>query len=262
MLPERTQLCAAFSGGAKNTRLLVAPEGRNGQYRLQTEAISEGAACVVSWAADPTHRLVAEIETGLGPEGAVVDAARRRAYVASARSHQLTVIDLDRLEAIGSIAVGHEPTDVALDEDGGRLFACDLRSATVSVIDLETERVEGSVSVPGYPAAVTVDPARRQLYCGCAAGAAVAVIDIDSLKLLATIPAELGAGGIAVDARRQRAYCANFLTSSVTVIDIASRTPIGRLEVGHAPCSATVAASTRSHIWSGVKVERWRCTSA
>jgi YVTN family beta-propeller protein len=74
----------------------------------------------------------------------------------------------------------------------------------------------------------------------------VAVIDADDLRLLATIPAELGAGGVAVDTRRQVAYCANFLTASLTVIDCRSQKPIGRIEVGRAPCSAIVNSANDS----------------
>ena len=154
-------------------------------------SISEGAACV---AGGGSHRLVAEVQVGLGPEGAAVDARRRRAYVTCSRSDQVSVVDLDRLEVIDQVVVGHEPIDAVLDEQSGRLFVCNLRSSSVTVIDTAAGRVEGTVAVPPYPSALAKDLDRRRLYCGCAAGAAVAVIDMDRLELLATVPAEVGAG--------------------------------------------------------------------
>jgi hypothetical protein len=131
---------------------------------------------------------------GLGPEGAVIDAARRRLYVTCSRSHELTVVDLDSLEPVGTIAVGREPTDVALDPERRRMFVCDLLGSTITVIDLQTGEPEQTVDVPGYPSSVVFDPTRGLVYCGCAGGSAVAVIDSDTLALLETIPAGFGAG--------------------------------------------------------------------
>ena len=79
--------------------------------------------------------MVAEVQVGLGPEGAAVDARRRRAYVTCSRSDQVSVVDLDRLEVIDQVVVGHEPIDAVLDEQSGRLFVCNLRSSSVTVID-------------------------------------------------------------------------------------------------------------------------------
>ena len=149
--------------------------------------VPDGAACLVPGAERPTHRLVAEVDAGLGPEGAVIDVARRRAYVTSSRSHAVTILDLDLYQPLGKIPVGSEPTDTQLDEDTQRLFVCDLRSSTVTTISPESETVETVLEVPGYPSSLMIDPASRRLYCGCAAGAAVAIIDMDSVQVIATV---------------------------------------------------------------------------
>src|SRR5579859_3790493 len=125
------------------------------------ESVPDGAACVVASGRSAACRLVAEIPTGLGPEGAAVDAGRGRAYVTSSRSNSVTVIDLDQLSAVGEIPVGEEPTDAAVDERSGRAFVCNLRSSEVTVIDLERGRVEQSIAVPAYPSAVWLDVERR-----------------------------------------------------------------------------------------------------
>lgn len=88
-------------------------------------------------------------QTGLGPEGTVVDADRRLVYVATSRSRSLTVLDLDRLEWVGDIPVGREPTDVIFDSPSQRVFVCDLRSSTISVIDLERQCPLRTVEAPG-----------------------------------------------------------------------------------------------------------------
>jgi DNA-binding beta-propeller fold protein YncE len=94
--------------------------------------IPDGAACQADPRRRHTHRLVAEIPTGLGPEGAVIDARRERAYVTSSRSHEVTILDLARNKIAGRLPVGREPTDIVLDEDRRRLFVCDLRSSCVT----------------------------------------------------------------------------------------------------------------------------------
>src|SRR5690242_17539294 len=61
------------------------------------------------------HRVLAEIRTGLEPEGVVVDARGRRAFVACARSDAVSVVDLARSVVVSEIAVGREPIDIAFD---------------------------------------------------------------------------------------------------------------------------------------------------
>ena len=83
-------------------------------------AFPEGAACRIDGAAP--YRTIAEIPVGLDPEGVAVDVRRRRAYVACSRSDLVSVVDLEKLEAICDVAVGAEPIDLVYDEATDRLI--------------------------------------------------------------------------------------------------------------------------------------------
>src|SRR5712692_4866162 len=111
----------------------------------------EGAACRVDVAPVRQYRVVAEIATGLEPEGVAVDAQRRRAFVACARSDAVTVVDLVGKAVAAEVRVGREPMDIAFDDATGRLFTADLLGETVSVVDSSTLRLVAAVPVGLYP---------------------------------------------------------------------------------------------------------------
>ncbi|MEZ1470912.1 cytochrome D1 domain-containing protein, partial [Pseudomonas aeruginosa] len=63
------------------------------------------------------------------------------AYVSNEKDNNLSVIDLDRLETVGTIDVGMRPRGLALSADNRLLYICASDSDTVQVMDLATRKI-------------------------------------------------------------------------------------------------------------------------
>ena len=59
------------------------------------------------------RREVRRLRTGAGPIG-VVEPSGGRAFVANTEDGRIAIIDLARMEVVGSVAVGKEPDGMAL----------------------------------------------------------------------------------------------------------------------------------------------------
>ena len=68
-----------------------------------------------------TFTVVAEVETGAGAHGVVVDPSSRHAYVTNLYADTVAVLDLDSLKVVATVPVGDTPNGIsfspaALDE--------------------------------------------------------------------------------------------------------------------------------------------------
>ena len=79
---------------------------------------------------------------GERPFGLQVDSAGERLYVANVASNDVSVVDLARLEVLGTIPVGSTPYAVAVTPDGLRAFVTNQHANSISVIDTQQLRVQ------------------------------------------------------------------------------------------------------------------------
>jgi YVTN family beta-propeller protein len=142
-----------------------------------TDAL-EGAACLLPPAgAGPRPGYIAEIPTGVGPEGAAIDEQRHRAYVTASRGHSVTVVDLDRLRPVGEIGVGREPVGLFCSLDGGCLYVGNRGEGTVSVVDTRARSELARLVVGEAPAGCVIDPRTGWLLVSNAGSNTLTVLD-------------------------------------------------------------------------------------
>lgn len=150
----------------------VTPNGRIG-------LVSNEAAGTVSFIDLASGAKVADVAVGpplSHPQGIVVDAAGRRAYVALSASDQVVVIDLTKRKVERTIWVGRAaglgtmPVALALDPAGTRLFVAESGADEIAVIRLPSGpatrplnwTVTGRIATADQPQVVATSAARAQ----------------------------------------------------------------------------------------------------
>lgn len=185
------------------------------------------AGGTIAWLAWPRTAgpVVGTITIPLDPRQPValaVDAATRRAFVASAG--QVYVLDLDSNALIRTVRTGHilanpaiDPTPalLALDMEAGHVFVADYADAdgTLSTLDARSGRpLHTSDTIVGAPESIAVDERAGQVFIG---GSQSSQIDALDARTGAEMPRSVGIAmngspdGLAVDARLHHGFAAD-----------------------------------------------------
>ena len=172
-----------------------------------------------------------------------------RIYAVNAGSANVSVIDVDKLSVVQTIAVGKGPSAIAVDNHRNRAYVANGGADSVSVINTKTAQVVGTLTVGAAPTGVAVDPLSDTLFVAVGGSNSVAVIDLATSAAVASIPVGASPAGVALNPARGRLYVANAAAGSLSVIDTASRTVIATVgAVGTLP-TAVAADPTSSRVY-------------
>jgi YVTN family beta-propeller protein len=140
--------------------------------------------------------------------------AAGRAYVSNEDGHSVTIIDTEKMEAIGSIAVGKRPRGLKLSADGKRLYVAvsGLAKCPPSVPDEECAKLERDLKADG-----------------------VAVVDTATSKVLSVLQAGSDPEQFDLTTDGKLLIVANEDTASATVIELPSGTIRQKIPVGREP---------------------------
>jgi uncharacterized protein (TIGR03437 family) len=88
----------------------------------------------------------------------VMDATRRRLYMANYALNRIEIFDIATQRLVAPISVGQQPKAVALSGDSNTLYVANSGSEYVSVIDLNKGAVSGTAVFPPLPFNSTITP--------------------------------------------------------------------------------------------------------
>ena len=184
-----------------------------------------------------TNKVVARVQVGIAPFGAVISSDGGVAYVSNwggrlptdrdltlptgldpkadqvvvdrrgiASTGTVTRLDLATGRATATIAVGLHPTAMVWDEDRHRLYVANGNQDSVSVIDTRTQQVRQTlaiqpfqVRVPGIaPTALALSPDGRRLFVACGGINAVAMLEAETGRIEGLIPTAWYPNGLSV----------------------------------------------------------------
>ena len=147
----------------KVRNLIPITQVANGWVMSSGVAIADSQGNITQMPLDEAHDYFAD------PSGIAVDAAGKRAYIASGGSDTVTVVDLDRLAAwldradaqtrreaiedlslsaeyvLARIPTGRNPRHVAISSDGKKLFVAERLEDKVLVVDTATGKPAGHI---------------------------------------------------------------------------------------------------------------------
>lgn len=115
-----------------------------------------------------TGAAVAEVATGQAPDAAAYDPFSKLVLVMNAKSADVTLVDVRKRGAVGTIALGGKP-EAAVSDGRGRVFVNIEDTAEIAVIDIAARKVAGRYKLPGCeePTGIAHDPTAGVLIAAC-----------------------------------------------------------------------------------------------
>lgn len=159
-----------------------------------------------------------------------------RIYVANESSNDVSVIDAERMQPIGTIeSRNHATHDLAVSRDGKTLFATNLASGRLSVIDTEKMETVASIYTGSRSHVVTLTNDNRQAWIANIGEDNLSILDLKTLKIVGSLPTGQGPTGMAFSRDGRFAYVSNQGDKTVSVIEVDYQRIIKTIPVGTNP---------------------------
>jgi len=176
-----------------------------------------------------------------------------RAFVANIGSGTVSAIDLEKGEAIKSIATGAGAEGIAITPDGANVWITNRAADTVTVLDVRSLAIVGEIKSPSFPIRVKITPDGRHALVSNAKSGEVAVFDAATRQELRRIPMKLEASqtegrlfgatfgdspvpiGILIRPDGKVAWVANANADRIVVLDLEAWKVSGSVTAGREP---------------------------
>jgi len=171
-----------------------------------------------------------------------------RIYVANESSNDVTVIDAETFQLIGTIpSLNHSTHDLAVSRDGRRLYATNLASGRISVIDTLNRETIASIYTGERSHVVALSNDGSQLWVANIGENTISIVDTTTFRILGTIPVGKGPTGLAFSHDGRFLFVSSQGEKTVGVIDTATHQVIKSIPVGANPHFLVV--SRDGHVW-------------
>jgi DNA-binding beta-propeller fold protein YncE len=139
---------------------------------------------------DPVkRRLIAQVQKIAEPHGIAVDEKAGLAYIATAGTNSITVLNTNSWKVEGAIGLKHTPRAVAFAPDMKSLLISNPQNRTVSIVATESIGKQNSelasVEIAGKPQQIVWDAERKVAYTTIEDRSEIAVVDPSTQKLRA-----------------------------------------------------------------------------
>lgn len=222
--------------------LILASPARAGidAYGLLT-GINTDPGAIIAFSTLTNTTIGSVITVGRYPQNAVFSPDGRYAYLVSAGTNTVTVLDVAAGAIVTTISVGLRPYGIAISPDGQYVYASAVDSNSVSVISTASNQVVGSpIPVGSGPYGVTVSSGGNRLYVANLNSNSVSVVDTTTRTVVATIAVGSSPSGIASSPDGTKIYVAS-QGGSVSVIDVATQSVVAIIPLSGAPLGVTIS---------------------
>ena len=219
----------------RSSTIAVSPDG-------QVLAVVNNDARSLTLVEIASSEIIKEIFVGRAPQAVAFDSAGEKIYVTNRLDDTVSVIDLENLSVIDTIAVPDEPIAVVVSPDGTVFVSC-MGANIVAVIDSSTESITELIETETDPRGLALSADASKLYVIHFTTGRFSVINTASLEVENTISTgadtnlsnsiRLNADGTLAYLPQTRSNVSNpallfdtTLFPVVSVIDLESLTPI------------------------------------
>lgn len=156
-----------------------------------------------------TLALIKKIDVGKDPYVIYLDSASLRVFVATRGSSDITAIDAEKGEVVGTVKVGGSGENMVTNSKGLVFVNLEDKAEVVS-FDPRTLQIKNSFPIVGgkLPMGLAIDRKNNRLFISCGSKV-LAVMDADTGKVLATMPVGGGAHNVAYDAANGLIFTSN-----------------------------------------------------
>lgn len=170
------------------------------------------------------HAVVKEIATSRRPRDMRFDAGAELLYVACGDDDSIDIIDVSKLEVIGTIPTGESPEVFDIASDGRSLYVSEEESAIVRQIDMKTHETLQEIPTGPEPEGVLVTDDGSTVYFTSEVADLVHVVDTTLGKVVENILVGTRPRRFAMNADASELWVTDELAGQVSVIDTMSHT--------------------------------------
>ena len=191
-------------------------------------------------------RLIAELPTGLEPDGVAITDNGKLIFVASENAGLIHVFDGSTYQPLDVIRTNLRPRRIALSND--ELWVSSEMGSRVEIFDTKTRTKKGEVifAPKGFrpeqmtPVDILFNPNRNEVYVALGSANHVAIVDTNTLEITKYILVGRRAWGLGLSPDAQTLIVLNGLSDDFTMIDLNTRRPILTKRAGLIPHSIEV----------------------
>jgi len=174
---ENRKIERTYEGVGRITHMVsVTPDGK---LALASNSGSGTVALL-----DTATGAVTNLETGKRPEGSVVSADGREAYVTNRESNTISVVDLAARKVAAQIETGKGPVRIGLTPDGSTLVYALMAERAIGFADVKSRREVARVAVEGMPISLHLSDDGATAYAASEEIDTVHVVDVRQRKLI------------------------------------------------------------------------------
>jgi YVTN family beta-propeller protein len=195
-------------------------------------------ACSCAWAGPVVQ---ATLTLGNNTQGIAIDPAIAKAFVTNFDSGTVSVIDINTLAVVATVAVGSSPRRITVDSATHRIYLTNSTTpGTVTVLNGTTNAIMTTITVGNDPRGLSSNFLIGEVYVSNNASNTVSVINTATNSVVATIPVGSAPGFPASNDILKKVYVTSFADNAVSVIDEQTHTLVKTVAVGHGATTASV----------------------
>jgi DNA-binding beta-propeller fold protein YncE len=217
-------------------------------------AIAGGRAAASSGKADSvlifdlkTLAPLGTVKTGVKPDAIFFETLTGLVVACDGGSNELTMIDPEKVAAVGSIALPGRP-EMGVSDGKGKVFVNLEDKNAIAVVDIKNRKVVDTWPLAGCdePTGLAFDAANRRLFSGCH-NSTLVVVDADSGKNVQKLTIGEGVDAVTFDAAKKLIFTSNGEGNISVVRQDAADNYTSYANVKTAPRAKTLALDPEKH---------------
>lgn len=197
------------------------------------------------------------------PHNALNTGSNRYIFVSSMGSHEINVIDLEKMEYSAVIPVGGRPRPYAVSPDGRTMFVAVADLHGFVIVDVPEKRVVERVEMPAehptphplqyetpdtHTHGLAVTPDGTELWVTSLLDDCVYIYDVRAKKIVGKVATGPSPNWLAFTPDGKYLCVSNTDSDDVSVIDVKNRREVTRVKVGRVPKRLAVAIAPPAHL--------------
>lgn len=196
-----------------------------------------------------------------------ISAWATRAYVSNEDGQSVTIIDVEKLEAVATIPVGKRPRGLKLSNDGSRLYVAvsglpkcppsvpdeicaqrkrDLAADGIAVLDTAQQKVLTTLRAGSDPEQFDITPDGKRMFVANEDSATASVVDLATGEVIERIRVGNEPEGVVVSPNGQWVLVTNEADNTISIIDTSTLKVLRNISVGRRPRDVAFTPDSRT----------------
>jgi YVTN family beta-propeller protein len=199
------------------------------------------------------------------PHNALNTGSNRYIYVSSMASHEIDLVDLEKMDFVAHLPAGGRPRPYTVSSDGKTIYVAVADLHGFVIVDVPSQKVTERVEIPAQHATLrkleyetpdtmthglALTPDGSELWVSSLLDDAMYIYDIKAKKVSGQVSTGQGPNWIVFTPDGKYACISNTDTDDVSIIDVKTRREVTRVKVGRVPKRLAVASApaTTAHL--------------